>query len=242
MDVSAVHMALYSDPARSAEHEQRPHCRRIIVITKDPSTVIHRVDAVEAYLDNYLARNHLTFEDWADRFGDDYYTERNDLIVAEAAVRSPRAVLEFACAGPFLAAQMLTTVPSIERYVCSNFSPRMLQYCRLKLQGMPRGEIALLDADVVRSPDLRPDRIAEYDLFVSTSLEHIEYDIELVRGFPLGAGFIFSLTRYDDDEHFRVFETPEDITTRYGSILRIDALRENREASKFIVRATRRDV
>ena len=87
------------------------------VIEKDLRQVIHAVAALEQYLDEYLRTAGLTFEEWARTFGQGSYRDRNLTILDLAVGMRPRNVLEFACAGPFLACLLVDHLPSIERYV-----------------------------------------------------------------------------------------------------------------------------
>ena len=133
------------------------------MIEKDPRQVIHSVAALEEYLDGYLRTAGLTFEEWARRFGQGLYRDRNMVILDLAVGLRPRNVLEFACAGPFLARLLVDNIPSIERYVCSNFSPRMVQFCMAQLADQLRCSVVMLDADIKRSDDMRGPRLQEYD-------------------------------------------------------------------------------
>jgi hypothetical protein len=207
------------------------------VITKNPRKVIHEVGALEQYLDRYLARKHLTFERWVERFGEGFYRDRNALLAEVASPLKPRRVLEFACAGPFLAQLLIDRIPTIEQYTCSNFSKRMVDYCATRLAGDPRSVAALIDADVARSDDMQRERLAGYDMFVTTSLEHIELDRELIDQFPISSAFVFSVATFDDPEHFRVYETIDDVKSRYAGQLQLIDTRENAERTKLVVAA-----
>jgi hypothetical protein len=146
-------------------------------------------------------------------------------------------VLEFACAGPFLARLLVDNIQSIEKYTCSNFSRRMVEFSAAKLADKPRCAAALIDADVKRSSDMHHDHLQEYDMFITTSFEHIQFDRELVAQLPIGAAFVFSVARFDDPEHFRIYETLADVQSRYADLLRIVEARETRDGHKLVVAA-----
>ncbi len=210
------------------------------MITKDPRQVVHEVDALEEYMDRYLRTAQLTFEEWARTFGEGSYRERNLIILDLAARLRPRNVLEFASAGPFLARLLLDNVPSIEKYTCSNFSKRMVEFTAAQLADRPRCVAALIDADVRRSSDMHGANLQGYDMFITTSLEHIELDRELIDQFPIGAAFVFSVAQFDDPEHFRVYQTLADVESRYADLLQIVEARETRDGNKLAVAAIRR--
>ena len=166
------------------------------MITKDPRDVIHDIGALEEYLDRYMASKNLTFARWVERFGEGFYRDRNALLADLASPLKPRRVLEFACAGPFLAELLVARVPTIEKYTCSNFSRRMLDYCASRLDNDPRFDVALMDADLARSNDMHRERLRDYDMIVTTSLEHIELDRELIDQCPAGSAFVFSVAMF----------------------------------------------
>ena len=209
------------------------------MIVKNRQQVIHESHALEDYLDRYFTSTGTTFEQWVERFRDGFYRERNDLILELAQPLAPKAVLEFACAGPFLAELLAARISTIERYTCSNFSERMVEYCSAALRDLENCDTAVIDADVHRSPDMRRDRLAGYDLFVTTSLEHIEFDRELIDEMPLGSNFLFSVATFDDPEHFFVFESPDDVSQRYAGLLRITSVRATSDGNKYVVSSER---
>jgi glycosyltransferase involved in cell wall biosynthesis len=211
------------------------------VIEKDPRQVIHSVAALEHYLDQYLETTGLTFEQWVHTFGQGSYRDRNVMMLEVTLALRPRNVLEFACAGPFLARLLVERIPSIERYTCSNFSPRMVDFLAAQLAGEPRCSVALIDADVRRSPDMHRDRLQGYDTFVTTSLEHIQFDRELVEELPIGSIFVFCVARFDDPEHFRIYETLADVQSRYADLLRIVDARQMSDGQKLVVATVRHE-
>jgi hypothetical protein len=145
---------------------------------------------LEQYLDQYLKTAGLTFEEWAQTFGKGSYRDRNMIILDLAAALRPRNVLEFACAGPFLARLLVDNIPSIGRYTCSNFSPRMIEFAATQLADRPRCSVTVIDADVKRSHDMHRHHLQAYDTFITTSLEHIKFDREPVSELPLGSAFV----------------------------------------------------
>jgi hypothetical protein len=211
---------------------------RELPLTKDPGDVIHEAAALEAYLDRMLRAEGITsFEQYVAMFGQGMYRSRNQEILEMVRRLQPRRIFEFACAGGFLAELLLDGVDSIEEYVCSNFSTRMLDYTANQLRGRDKCRVLPVDADVVRSEDMRGQRVAGYDTFITTSFEHIRFDRELIGELPVGANLVFSVALFDDPEHFRVFENEAQLRSRYGDLLAIDTVRYNPEANKAVVAA-----
>jgi protein-L-isoaspartate O-methyltransferase len=224
-------------PLRSA----RQRIKRT-TITKDPCVVVHDVESLENYMHEHLDRMGMTFEQWMTKFGRGMYLSRNMIMLDLLMPLQPRRVLEFACAGGYLASLLLDRLPYIQKYVCSNFSSQMLDYTKSQLAGYGNCEVALLDADVGRSSDMSADRISAFDTFVTTSFEHIQFDRELIQHMPAGSNFVFSVALFDDPEHFRVFNNKHQIRRRYNDLLDIAEIQLNAEANKAIVSAKVRSV
>lgn len=197
---------------------------------------IRDLDALERYIDDYLASIGSTFEEWMERFGQGAYALRNQSILNLMAPHRPRRILEFACAGGFLAKLLLDRVPTIERYYCTNFSVRLVEYCRSQLSGYPQCSVGLVNADVAVSDDMAQANLEQYDTFLTTSFEHIEHDLELIRALPSGRCFVFGVAGFDDPEHFRVFENVGQIRQRYEAVLTIEHIEtlEDHGVRKFV--------
>jgi hypothetical protein len=208
---------------------------------KPAEEVVHEVAALEAYMDAYLTAEGITFEQWVPRFAGGLYEERNALLSELLGGMHPRQVLEFACAGPYLARLLLARHPGIVSYACTNFSDRMVDFCRASFTGDARFHASLVDADVERSADMRREAVSVFDTFITTSLEHIPFDRELVAQLPAGAAFVFSVAKFDDPEHFRIFDGVHDVVARYGDLLRVTGARETADHLKLVVAAVRND-
>lgn len=209
--------------------------------SKDPRDVVHELGALEAYMDAYLHSEDITFEQWVPRFAGGFYLERNGIMADFVLPLRPRHVLEFACAGPYLAELMLQRAPSIVAYLCTNFSARMVEFCRDVVHDTPRFRAALVDADVHRSTDMHRGSISGHDVFLTTSLEHIQFDRELVAELPIGSRFVFSVAKFDDPEHFRVFDSVRDVAARYDGLIRVTNSRETVDGLKLVVVSVRED-
>lgn len=194
--------------------------------SKPPSDVIGELEPLEQYLDDYLRSAGLTFDEWMGTFGQGRYHERNQTILRLLAPHQPRRLFEFACAGGFLARLIVEHIPTIERYTCTNFSPRAVDYCEKQLLHLPQCEVGLINADVVSSNDIERSGLLDYDTLVTTSFEHIEHDFELIARFPTGRCFVFCVAGFDDPEHYRMFNSAQEIRDRYGRVLSIEAIEE----------------
>jgi peptidoglycan/xylan/chitin deacetylase (PgdA/CDA1 family)/glycosyltransferase involved in cell wall biosynthesis len=185
---------------------------------------IGTVDGLEQYLNDYLQSEGLTFQEWMERFGSGTYQARNQVIVDFLAPDQPKNIFEFACAGGFLAKALLDGIPGIDRYTCSNYSQRAVAYSERQLVGYSNCNVKLVNADVVRSPDFENANLDEYDTIITTSFEHIEYDLELIRRLPPNSRFIFCVAGFDDPEHFRLFTSAAQIRERYSALLSISRI------------------
>ena len=56
---------------------------------------------------------------------------------------------------------------------------------------------------------------------------------------PRGTAFVFSVARFDDPEHFGIYETLADVQSRYAGLLRILAARETDNGQKLVVAGRR---
>jgi hypothetical protein len=204
------------------------------VMTKDATRVVHEREQLEEYVQQMTDSEGITFEEWIGQFGGGFYLKRNYVFLDIMRPLRPRRVFEFACAGAYLADLLLANVDSIELYTCSNFSPQMIAYCKEQLARYPQCEVALVDADVRRSSDITSVRLADYDVILTTSLEHIQFDRELIELLPPGCTFVFSVATFDDPEHFRHFTDEEGIRNRYAQILDIISI-TSVEGYKFVV-------
>lgn len=206
---------------------------------KSSEQVIGDPDRLERYLDDFLRDSGQTFDGWVERFGQGFYTARNQAILDLLRPLNPKRIFEFACAGGFLAKLLLDEIPGIERYECSNFSRRMVEYCSRQLSNYPHCDTSFVNADLGCSADMRHKRLGEYDVFLTTSFEHIEHDIELIKALPPGRIFLFGVAGFDDPEHYRYFTSDKEVRDRYAehlSILHVEKLPRR----KFVVLARTR--
>jgi len=204
---------------------------------KDPQNVIRDPLKLESPLDRYFRKENLTFEKWILRFGEGFYASRNHIILEMVAALKPRSVFEFASSGGFLAKLLMDNVPAIERYTCSDFTERMVNYCRTQLADYEQCTVKLIDADVIRCDDFEREIALGPGLVLTTSFEHIWHDYELIRRLPPDVHFVFCVAGFDDPEHFRVFETEDDIRARYNGVLDIARIARQDDPKKFVVAA-----
>ena len=169
-----------------------------------------------------------------DKFGEGTYRERNDILVSLLAPRAPRRVLEVAAAGGHLARRVVESCPSVETYVVSNLSKRMLAYCRETLADLPIVQVQEINAETLKD-------FQGCDTFLTTSLEHLEFDQRLIRRVPEGVTVGLSITTFDDIAHYRVLKTETDIRARYGRWLSDLTFGATENRKKLLVVGTRRD-
>lgn len=203
-------------------------------MTKDAACVVHESERLEDYVRQMFETEGITFEQWIVRFGAGFYLKRNQVLIDILRPLRPRRVLEFACAGGFLADLLLTNLDTIEHYACTNFSPQMIAYCQAQLARFPQCEVSTMDADVTRSTEMTPAQLAKYDTIVTTSFEHIQFDRELIAIIPAGCTFAFSVASFDDPEHFRHFTDETEIRERYSNVLDIASITAV-DGYKFVV-------
>jgi len=197
--------------------------------------VIGELEPLEQYLDDHLRSAGLTFDEWMGTFGQGHYQERNQTILRFLKPHQPRRIFEFACAGGFLARLLLDHVPSIERYTCTNFSPRVVAFCEKQLLHFRQCDVGRINADVMSSSDIANLRLADYDTFLTTSFEHIEHDLKLIARLPPHRCFVFGVAGFDDPEHYRVFNSAAEIRERYEKVLTVGDIEElGQEIRKYV--------
>ena len=55
-------------------------------------------------------------------------------------------------------------------------------------------------------------------------LEHIDEDLEVLNSVPEGKKIVLTVPKYWCEGHVRVFRTPNEVSTRYGTLIDIDSL------------------
>src|SRR5437867_1642582 len=145
--------------------------RKEDTMTKEPACVVHDREQLEQYVQQMIESEGITFDQWIVQYGAGFYLRRNQALLELLRPLRPRRVFEFACAGGFLADLLLENIDTIELYTCSNFSPKVVAYCKAQLARHQQCEVRLIDADVMRTNDITPVRLANYDTIVTTSFE-----------------------------------------------------------------------
>jgi hypothetical protein len=211
-----------------------------VAMDKDRRDVIHEAPALADYMRRFLEAEGLTYDEWIRRFGRGLYLKRNQIILRMLRPLRPRRVFEFASAGGFLCKLLVEGLDSIEQYTCTNFETQVVDYCRRQLRNHLQCTVKTIDANVFRTTDIDHEGLHQYDAIVTTSLEHIEHDRELIAKFPAGCSFVFSVAGFDDPEHFRVFDTVDQISERYRDLLRIREVESVAAGKKLVVLSRRR--
>lgn len=192
---------------------------------------ISKKGSLESYIgyDNYCSK--VRKKSIEEMFNTGMYTERNLIIVDFLKnISEDLNIFEFAATYGFLAIEISKQI-KFDKYVISNFLQEVVEYMKnqkLQLYGI---EIILFDAnDIIKSP------LENFNVFICTSLEHLEKDREIIGSLPKKSHFLFSVPNFDDPTHFRIFKSKDDIYSRYSNYLDIIQIKEIRlqHMKKFI--------
>jgi len=128
-----------------------------------------------------------------------------------------RRIFEFGGAEGHLAETILRTCSPVE-YAWSDFSPAALSLASKRLQRHGRRvSLSLLDIN---------EKFASipwqnFDTVISTMLEHLENDRQILQAIPEGTQIILSLPNFPTEDHRRFFESISQVVSRYGDLLEI---------------------
>lgn len=149
------------------------------------------------------------------RYGRSPYKERNQRLAIMVKQADPKKVFEFAGSGGHLAKEILDTVQGITLYHHSDFADVAVTYARNLLKQYLNCEISKIDIDA----SYKNVNWSFYDCFVTTSLEHLEHDLEIIGKMPSNSKFLFSVPDFPSADHIRVFKNREAVVERYESRL-----------------------
>ena len=158
-------------------------------------------------------------------YGQGIYNYRNVILteMIKGAGLEPVNVFELACSYGFLA-RMILEQCSVFRYVCSNFSKQVFDYTekQLNVGKDTRVCVELIDANDIPSKWLISyPSISINFIIICTSLEHLEKDRKIIKSFPEGVHFFFSVPDFPAKAHFRFFRNEDEIYQRYEGLLDI---------------------
>jgi hypothetical protein len=188
---------------------------------QESDKVVHDIISYEEFILNACKRKNLPPSEFLKRYGSRHYQERNQIIVDLLKKQNVKTIFEFACSMGYLADKILSNIPNIEKYTCTNFSPLILEFVSNQLKCYKNAELKLVDVDVTRSDTLKNEKLSEYDCILTTSFEHIQYDFELLNVLPKNKYFLFVVPTLICPEHFRTFDSPDEIKERYQKHLNI---------------------
>jgi SAM-dependent methyltransferase len=147
-------------------------------------------------------------------------------------------VIDLGC-GPGQFADVLAGCKWLGSYQGTDFSHEAVRIANEKFRGDKRFVFYIMDLD---RPVIIHTGYPDWAYTMLNFLEHIEHDVELLDGMERGAKMILSLPTYDAEGHVRHFNTPAEVTARYGKALDIQAAYEARTtngALNYIIRAVR---
>jgi hypothetical protein len=158
-------------------------------------------------------------------YGQGIYHYRNIVLteMIKGAGLEPVNAFELACSYGFLA-QMILEECSVSRYVCSNFSKQVFDYTekQLNVDKDIRVIVKLINAnDVAFKHSVSYPPISRNFIIICTSLEHLENDRKIIKSFPEGVHFFFSVPDFPAKTHFRFFRNEDEIYQRYEDLLRV---------------------
>ncbi len=157
-----------------------------------------------------------------DYYSSGHYRLRN-VVFAEMIKRlQPRSVFEFAGAEGDLAELILKTCQSVEQYDFSDFTASAVEHTakRLSKYGSTRHTCVCLDID----KEWRRVQWGKYDLVVSTALEHVVHDLQIVECIPRGCRVALCLPAMKWEGHVRAFQDWKAVRDRYPTLRFIDAV------------------
>lgn len=157
------------------------------------------------------------------------YDERNSVIINMLKeIKTPLNIFEFAASYGFLALKIYDNI-LFNTYTASNFLLEAVEYMRHQI-GDKGIDVQLIDANNITN-------VHQYNVFICTSFEHLEYDYKIIDSLPKGCIFIFSVPNFYDSTHFRVFPYEKAIKDRYNKVLNINQIVTIRDKHlrKFIV-------
>jgi hypothetical protein len=127
-------------------------------------------------------------------------------------------IFEGAAAEGDIAYHILKSGTRIPRYIASDFSEESLKLIKEHLAEFPQVR--------VENVELGVDSIDGFDMFICSSLEHIESDIELLYSLPKNTIIALILPNFDVPMHYRWFRTADDIWGRYSQIIELWEVKE----------------
>jgi len=197
--------------------------------------VLDKADDYDAHILEHARRYYPSLDAYFSVFGKGGFEIRNKKIMEMVKAENPETVFEFASAFGFLALTILNGVP-LKKYTCTNYSKVSLYCMEKQLRGIDNCEILKVNADIGQSDDMKKIKFKDYDVIITTSFEHIEHDIELIKLLPKGSVFIFCVPNISAPDHFRYFNTEQEIRSRYSDSLEIKELVElPTDVAKFFI-------
>jgi len=151
----------------------------------------------------------------AGRYAKGSYKIRNAIFADIINKFQPKTVFEIAGAEGQLAEFILSKNPNIEKYVWSDFSSEAIKIAKKRLERFTNVECIRFDAD----EDYKTFMFDQFDTIVSTSLEHIEHDIEILKRLKPKTLVCLALPNFDSEGHVRYFPNSADVVNRYHSLL-----------------------
>jgi hypothetical protein len=147
-------------------------------------------------------------------YSEGHYKARNKAFAPMILGAHPKEVIEVACAEGALARTILGMDQAIVHYDLSDFCPAAVELAK-KNNPDPRANAFVLDIDT------EYDRVKWefYDTFISTSLEHIVHDREIIASLVSGTTVALCLPNFDCEGHVRFFDSCPQAMARYEDLV-----------------------
>jgi len=143
------------------------------------------------------------------------YKRRNMLVAKLVTELKPRSIFHFAAAEGQLSRFILERNPQIKLYHWTDFSPEAYRISHEHLKYFPNLVMTLLDID----KDYAKVEWQNYDMVISSSLEHIVHDREIIQSIKPETLVVLSLPSFTSKGHVRFFPNLANILQRYGDLL-----------------------
>lgn len=150
------------------------------------------------------------------RYSSGDYKRRNQILAKLISQHNPQCVFEFAGSTGQLA-EMILSNPNIRVYDWTDFSKEALELSQKRLSQFKNCTLNIMDIDV----NYALVNWHKYDTVISTSLEHLAKDREIISSIKPSTKVFLCLPNFGEGGHVRYFKNREQIENRYGDLMDI---------------------